>query len=107
APGTRLRISAEAFGHASQVPLRSIKIVGHGKVLAHAEGGSGAHLSVDLELPAEHGLWIAATCDAGTGQVAHTTPVYVTVNGDGFHNPAAARDHLDAAENYLKELERE
>ncbi len=107
ASGTRLHISAEAYGHGGQVPLRSLEIVGHSRVLSRATGQNAAHLTADLELDARHGIWIAARCDAGTGQVAHTTPVYVTVAGDGFHNPEALQRNLEIAEGYLQELERE
>ena len=106
APGTKVRISAEAFGHDPQVPLRALEVVGHGKVLGRSEG-TPSHLSVELELPVDHGMWIAARSQAGPGQVAHTTPVYVTVNGGGFHNPATVGQNLDTAERHLKELEQE
>lgn len=104
-PGTRVRISAEALGHASQVPLKSLEIVGHGRVLARADGKNGARLTAEIELPVTHGIWIAAKAEAGTAQIAHTTPVYVTVNGGGFHNPETLGARLDAAEQYLRELE--
>jgi hypothetical protein len=107
APGTKLHVTAEAFGHDSQVPLRTLEIIGHGKVLARATSGTRARLSVDLDLAAEHGIWIAAKSEAGMGQVAHTTPVYVTVNGDGFHNRATASENMAVAEKYLQELEQE
>ena len=107
APGARLKISAEAYGARGQVPLREIEIIGHGKVLARSAGTDAAHLTVDLELPVDHGIWIAAKCDAGTGQVAHTTPVYVTVNGGGWHNPHTLRQNLAIAEGYLKEVEQD
>ena len=55
----------------------------------------------------DHGIWIAAKCGAGTGQVAHTTPVYVTVNGGGWHNPQTLRQNLAVAESYLKEVEQD
>ncbi|MCP5120328.1 MAG: hypothetical protein GY953_56760, partial [bacterium] len=38
-------------------------------------------------------------------QVAHTTPVYVTVDGGGFHNPKTLARYRDLCEEYLKELE--
>jgi hypothetical protein len=106
-PGSRLKISAEAYGESGQVPLRAIEIVGHGEVLARSVGKDAAHLTVDLEMPADRGIWIAARCDAGLGQVAHTTPVYVTVNGGGFENPGTLRRNLEAAEGYLKEVEQD
>ena len=33
--------------------------------------------------------------------------MYVTVNGDGFHDPETAQRNLEIAEGYLKELEQE
>jgi hypothetical protein len=46
-------------------------------------------------------------CEAGKRQVAHTTPVYVTVDGGGFFNPATATRYLELSEQYLRELEQE
>lgn len=107
APGTRVRITAEALGHATQVPLSSLEIVGHGRVLARADGLSATRLTTELDLPVDRGVWIAARAQAGTAQAAHTTPVYVTVNGSGFQNPDTMRARLDTAERYLRELEGE
>jgi hypothetical protein len=55
----------------------------------------------------ERGQWIAARCTAGPGQAAHTTPIYVTVDGGGFHNSATAGHYLDLSEQYLREIEHE
>ena len=107
APGTTLHVTAEAYGEHDQVPLHSLEIVAHGKSLKKVEGQGSGRLSVDLELPVDHGIWIAAKCEAGKRRFAHTTPVYVTVNGGGFHNPATARHYLELSEQYLRELERE
>lgn len=107
APGSRLKIAAEAYGASGHVPLRAIEIIGHGKVLAQSEGKDAAHLTVKLELPVDRGIWIAAKCDAGQGQVAHTTPVYVTVNGGGFYHVETLRRNLEVAEGYLKEVEQD
>ena len=105
ARGTRVRVSAEALGHPAQVPLTSLEIVGHGRVLARANGSNAARLTAELELPVDHGMWIAAKAAAGPAQLAHTTPVYVTVNGGGFENRETLGGHLDAAEKYLRDLE--
>ena len=107
APGTRVRVTAEALGHPAQVPLESLEIVGHGRVLARAGGTSAARLTTELEIPVDHGIWIAAKAKAGTAQVAHTTPVYVTVNGGSFANPGTLGTRLETAEKYLRELEAE
>jgi hypothetical protein len=105
--GTTVRVRAEAFGHSSQVPLRSLDIVGHCRVLGRSSGERADRLSVDLDLPLEHGMWIAARAEAGTGQVAHSTPIYVTVDGGGFDNPATSAVRMATAESYLKDLEGE
>lgn len=107
APGSRLRITADAYGEREQVPLSSLEIIGHGKVLRQVTGRNAEKLSLNLELPVSHGIWIAAKCEAGKTQVAHTSPVYVTVNGGGFHNPETAPRYLELSERYLEELEHE
>jgi hypothetical protein len=109
--GSRLRIAARALGHAEQVPLERLEIVAHGRVLksvsADQEGQTRERLTAEIELPVEHGVWIAARGQAGPQQAAHTTPVYVTVDGSGSHNPETALRNLDLNERYLEELERE
>jgi hypothetical protein len=106
--GSKVRISATAHGHPAQIPLRRVQIIGHGKVLAEAipdgAGQTSACLSVELELGVEQGIWLAARTDAGLGQIAHTTPIYVTVNGDGFHNRANLTDQIEASKRYLQEI---
>jgi len=53
-PGTKLRVTAEAFGQ----NLRTLEIVGHGKVLAQATG-IGGRAAAELEIILSHGTWIA------------------------------------------------
>jgi hypothetical protein len=110
-PGSPLTISATALGHREQVPLEKLEIVAHGKVLrtvtAAEPGQTAERLALEMDLPAERGVWIAARAWAGAQQAAHTTPVYVTVNGSGFHNPETALKYLAINERYLAELERE
>jgi hypothetical protein len=103
APGARVRATAEAFGRG----LKSLEIVGHGKTLAHSSAGGVEKLAAEVEITPSHGLWIAARCEGALGQLAHTTPVYVTVNGDGFQNPETARANVALSEAWLQELEQE
>ena len=111
ASGTTLSITARAFGHAEQVPLSDLEIVAHGKVLKRVTreepGQSTSQLVIEMELPAEYGVWIAARTKASANQVAHTTPVYVSVDGSGYHNPETALRYLALCERYLLELQRE
>lgn len=115
--GSTLTIRAEALGEATQEPLTALELVAHGRVLARVtpqqSGQSTARLVVQLELPdVQQGLWIAARCyggprSAGLRSAAHTTPVYVSVDGGGFHNPETAQAYLTKSEAYLRELEAE
>ena len=61
-------------------------------------------LSIDMELPVDYGIWIAARSRAAANQAAHTTPVDVSGAGGGFHNPETAAHYLDLSERYLQEL---
>ncbi len=62
-------------------------------------------MQLELELQPDHGMWIAARATAGPMQAAHSTPVYVTVNGGGFQNPEAMQSLLRQSEDYLSEIE--
>jgi len=108
--GSSLTITAQAHGHPAQVPLDTLEIIGHGRVLARVtkrdKGQSSAQLTLKLAIPSlERGIWLAARCIGGPQQAAHTTPVYVTVDGGGFHNPVTAGRYLALSEQYLRELE--
>ena len=96
---------AEALG----AGLQSLEIVGHGKVLAQQAGpGSSGRVTAQIEIAPSHGMWIAARCrGTSEGQIAHTTPVYVTVGGDGFHNPETVRANAQLSEQWLQELEQD
>jgi hypothetical protein len=110
-PGDSLTITAHAYGHPEQVPLKRLEIISHGEILrqitADQPGQSAEQLSIRFKIPVSHGVWIAARCAAGPAQEAHTTPVYVTVAGDGFHNPRTMPHYLALSEQYLQELELE
>lgn len=110
--GEKLTVTVQAYGHAGQVPLSALELVAHGKVLRRAipdgPGQSPDHLSLTFTLEnLQQGIWIAARCFGDSTQAAHTTPVYVTVDGGGFHNPETAARYLTQSEGYLQELEQE
>ncbi|CAA9267257.1 MAG: hypothetical protein AVDCRST_MAG95-2586 [uncultured Adhaeribacter sp.] len=106
-----LKITAHAYGHATQVPLQALEIVGHGQVLARVTanipGQSPEHLSVSLNIPVEKGIWLAARSYGQPSQAAHTTPVYVQVDGKGFYNPITAPHYLKLSKQYLRELKKD
>lgn len=107
--GATITVNAKAYGHFSQVPLSKLEIVGHGKILGEVtvsdSGQSHDQLSISLDVPILHGMWIAARAYAKPQQVAHTTPIYITVNNGGFHNPETASKYLELSQQYLEELE--
>jgi hypothetical protein len=112
AKGDKLLIKAEAFGHSEQTPLEALELVVQGKVVGRVTtndaGQSVGHLTIALELTAvSHGLWIAARCVGKAKQAAHTSPVYVSIDGGGFHNPETVGSYLTQSEQYLLELEQE
>ncbi|HEY0742331.1 MAG TPA: hypothetical protein VGD40_12745 [Chryseosolibacter sp.] len=45
--------------------------------------------------------------NAGNSLAAHTTPVYVSVDGGGFQNPETIAHYIALASQYLSELESE
>jgi hypothetical protein len=110
--GETLHVVVEARGHAVDVPLRDLELVVHGEVVkavsAQEPGQSTERLRLthDLRVGA-HGFWIAARARGAATQAAHTTPVYVRVNGTGFENPATAQHYLELSESYLREIEAE
>jgi hypothetical protein len=109
--GASVRIEVVASGHVQQVPLEALEIIVHGKAIkriTHVDPGqTRARLHIALNLPVHTGIWIAAKCQAGALQAAHTTPVYVTVDDNGFINRETAPHYLDLSEQYLQELEGE
>ena len=110
--GENLIITAQAYGHVTQAPLQAIEIIAHGRVLKRVTkndtGQSTSHLAVKLALTSvDRGMWIAARCYGDSMQAAHTTPVYITIDGGGFHNPETAGRYLTQSEHYLQELEQE
>ncbi len=107
----KVSISAEAFGNKQQVPLSKLEIVAHGKVIQEISPGeldqNAEHLTLEFDLKVEKGIWIAARCYAGPSQVAHTTPVYISIDNKGFHNEGTLQDYLKLNEKYLNDLESE
>ncbi|MPR32329.1 CehA/McbA family metallohydrolase [Salmonirosea aquatica] len=110
--GDALIVTAHAYGHAGQVPLSALELVAHGQVLhrvtPNEPGQSADHLSFNFTLDnVQLGLWIAARCFGDSTQAAHTSPVYISVDGGGFHNPETTGRYLAQCEDYLHELEQE
>lgn len=75
AKGKMLKVHARALVASPNVPLGRLEIVTNGEVIRAADPASTS-AALDFEIPADHSMWIAARAAA-----AHTTPVYITVDG--------------------------
>jgi hypothetical protein len=102
-------VTADAYGHSTQVPLQRLELIRHGKVIASVnakdKNQSSSHLQIQTKIKVSEGFWIAARSYARDDQAAHTTPVYVTTGTGEFHNSEMISRYLTLAETYLKELE--
>jgi hypothetical protein len=105
--GAKIVISAKAFGHSEKIPLQRLEIVQHGEVIKTQTALSKDEISIEINQTASTGFWIAARAYAGRGQIAHTTPVYVSVDNGGFHNPKTLMQYFALANQYLDELEKD
>ncbi len=78
-PRHPLRIRARAWGHPDRMVPSDLEIVSQGEVIRKLESQDPQRreLSLDFEMPAGHGFWIAARAKGNDGSLAHTTPIYV------------------------------
>jgi catechol 2,3-dioxygenase-like lactoylglutathione lyase family enzyme len=82
----KLHVHAEAWAPESIGAPKVLEIVSQGRVIRSVDspGPKQEKLVADFELTAEDSQWIAARTTAFNKAVAHTTPVYVVVNGRNF-----------------------
>jgi hypothetical protein len=98
--GARLKVHARAQVGSPSVPLGRLEIVVNGDVIRSIDP-TGTSAALDFELPADQSMWIAARA---TG--AHTTPVYVTVDGKRHWKLSEVRALLDKRLETLDEIDR-
>lgn len=78
-----LHVKVRARGTPGGSSVKSLKIVQCGKLAAESESNDPSREIVAMEttLDADGGCWIAVHAIGHDGSEAHTTPVYVSVNG--------------------------
>jgi hypothetical protein len=98
APGRRLPVTVRCQG----LGVERLELVGPDGVLAAAEAGGGALPAIDAEVEAGDSLWLCAVARGpghpsvlGPVVFAHTSPVWVEVEGRPVRRPASARWLLD------------
>jgi hypothetical protein len=100
AKGQKLRVRAHAQVGSSGVPLGRLEVVANGAVIGMSDP-AGNSAVLDLIVTADKSMWIAART---TG--AHTTPVYVVVEGRRHWNAAEAPVLLEKRLRTLDEIEK-
>jgi hypothetical protein len=83
---TKLRIRAQASAPELIGTPKVLEVVSDGRVIRSMESRSPKEgkLAAEFELPADESQWIAARTTSVNGAVAHTSPVYVIVDGASF-----------------------
>ncbi len=91
--GEAVRVRAEAR---SAVPFERLELLVGGTVVGSTAGsGDGLACALELELTVTGSTWLAARCrSAEGGSFAHTSPVYVRVEGQPPRPAAEARGPL-------------
>ena len=88
----KVHIYAQAWAPASIGSPKILEVVSHGHVIrtVEARNEQQGKLTADFDAPAAESQWIAARTTAFNGSVAHTSPVYVIVDGASFVDRAQA-----------------
>ena len=102
--GQKVAIRASATIGDRRIPFEQLEIVANGKVI-HSAKRTGKQSSIEIDLPLDHGQWIAART-VSNGQIgAHTTPIYITVDGDPHWNREEAHKLIGNRLLSLNEVE--
>ena len=81
-----VRVRAEAWAPPVIGSPKTLEILSQGAVIhtASSSDPNRQRLEADLRLPARHSQWIAARVTTHRDGLAHTSPVYLLVNGEPF-----------------------
>ena len=101
---TSLRIRARAWAPNIIGSPKTLELIAQGEVIRSAESKNSdkEELKLDLVLKAGESQWIAARVEAHNGAVAHTSPIYVFVDGRSFRNE---KELLQLVEKRMKILD--
>ena len=82
----KVRIHARAWAPVSIGAPQLLEVVAQGRVIRSATSHkpNQTELTLDFEIPAEASQWIAARVTSQNGGIAHTSPVYLIVDGKSF-----------------------
>ncbi len=110
--GARVRVSAKAWGH-SEVAIPEVLelVTGAGVVQRRVrkvdEAKDRTELSISIDLPFERSGWIALSTRATNGALAHSSPVYVVVDGQPTWSPSQGPEIIGKQLAAMRGIERE
>ena len=106
--GDRLSIRARVRCHASIGVLERVEVVSNSQVIAFANGdGEKTELIAETKLAVEASRWITAYAHCKNGAIAHTSPVYVSVDGKPTWNPRRGPEIVERQLTSIDGIERE
>ena len=106
--GDRVRAAAKVRCHPKIGPLRALRLVSNEGTLKEVKPAGGEEaLSVELRLPLERSRWIAAAAECANGALAHSSPIYVTVDGQPTWCPDRGPKLIDKQLAAIARIEKE
>lgn len=103
----KVRVKARAWGSTQHVWPAKLVIVQHGEEIKVVESAEPTpELTIDMELDAGGGFWIAAHAVGQNGEHAHNTPVYVVRPGLRFWKHDEVDKRVAQATQSLDEIEK-
>lgn len=105
----RVTIRGEAWGHPRVGVPEVLELVGPDGVIASAQRESEGQtaLSLSADIAVERSQWLALVTRCGNGAVAHTSPIYVVVDGQPTWSPPHCRAIVDKQLAAIAEIEAE
>ncbi len=103
-----VHVVAKVLGHPKVALPESFAIVGNkGEILATTNREDKETLTLEFDHPIQGSQWIAAHTTATNGAVAHTTPVYIIVDGQPFWDRSLGPTIIGKKLNLLRAVEKE
>ncbi|MHC4798461.1 MAG: CehA/McbA family metallohydrolase, partial [Planctomycetota bacterium] len=107
-PGDRVKVSATVLGHPKVGLPKALTIVGNqGVVKEIINKDKQTELKITLELPVSQSQWLVASTTCKNNAVAHTTPIYIKVNGRGTWCPKRGPAVIEKQLKGIAKIEKE
>ena len=102
-PGDRIDIAAGVSRNPDLESLDRLELIIHGEVVAVANDVLADNsIALEYSIVANRGMWVAARAYGTIQAAAHTSPVYILIDGRGFSNDEAV---TEIAERMLVRLD--